>query len=199
MDAHTLIRQFCHVVSFTSLACVFSGIHKIQYSLLDHNMMDVIENCNLQENDSTSHSGFTSTPNTSNPANTSSNSGKASGCWTDQEITLLLNYVKTHCSLNTPRGLNLKKTQFNKAQDTVKSKDASQCHYKWGHVHRSIIDEDLSCWSSMKALQYLKGHFTLGQEVQQWMAWWLWCQSTDCSWEAGFWWVVEDSWGKPIW
>lgn len=143
MDAHTLIRQFRHIVSLTSLACVFSGIHTIQYSLLDHDMDD-IEDRNLQENDSTSHSGFTSTPDTSNPADTSSNSGKASGCWTDQEITLLLDYVEAHCSLNTSRGLNLKKTQFNKARDTVKSKDASQCHYKWGHVHISIIDEGLS-------------------------------------------------------
>ena len=171
MDAHTLIRQFRHVVSLASLACVFSGIHTIQYSLLDHDMMDDIEDCNLQENHSTSHSGFTSTPGTSNPADTSGNSGKPSGYWTDQEITLLLDYVKTHCSLDTPRGLNSKKTQFNKAQDTVKSKDASQCHYKWGHVHRSIINEGLSCWSPMKALQYLQGHFTLGQEVWQWMAW----------------------------
>jgi hypothetical protein len=149
MDAHTLIRQFRHVVSLASLACVFSGIHTIQYSLLVHDIMDDIEDCSLQENDSTSpsHSGFISTPdtvsnpadtshpaNTSNPGDTSSNSGKASGRWTDQEITLLLDYVETHCSLNTPRGLNLKKTQFNKARDTVKSKDASQCHYKWGHV-----------------------------------------------------------------
>ena len=145
MDAHTLIRQFRQVVSLASLACVFSGIHTIQYSLLDHNMMD---DSNLQENDSASYSGFTSTPdtisnpadtsnpaNTSNPGDTSSNSGKASGRWTDQEITLLLDYVETHCSLNTPRGLNLKKTQFNKARDMVKSKDASQCHYKWGHVN----------------------------------------------------------------
>ena len=136
MDTHTLIQQFHQVVSLASLACVFSGIHTIQYSLLDHNMMDDIEDCNLQENDSASYSGFTSTPNTiSNPGDTSSNSGKASGHWTDQEITLLLDYVKTHCSLNTLRGLNLKKTQFNKAWDTVKSKDASQCYYKWGHVN----------------------------------------------------------------
>ena len=60
-----------------------------------------IEDHNPQENDSTSHSGFTSTLNTFNPADTASSSGKASGCWTDQEITLLLDYVEAHCSLNT--------------------------------------------------------------------------------------------------
>ena len=139
MDAHTLIQQSHHIVSLASLACVFSGIHTIQYSLLDHDMDD-IEDHNLQENDSTSHSGFTSTPDTSNPANTSSNSGKASGHWTDQEITLLLDHVEAHCSLNTLRGLNLKKTQFNKAHDTVKAKDSKLSVLRWGcGLQKSIL------------------------------------------------------------
>ena len=138
MDAHTLIRQFRQVVSLASLACVFSGIHTIQYSLLDHDMMD---DSNLQESDSASYSGFTSTPDTisnpadtSNPGNTSSNSGKASGRWTDQEITLLLDYVETHCSLNTLRGLNLKKTQFNKVLNTdpSESERKSDCNIEQG-------------------------------------------------------------------
>ena len=34
----------------------------------------------------------------------------------------------------TSRGTNHKKSDFNKAHDAVKSKDAAQCHYKWGHV-----------------------------------------------------------------
>ena len=139
--------QFCHIVSLASLAYIFSAIHAIQYSLLesDYNTMDPNgedpTHHTLQETAAlTSYLDFTSsTPNTSNPANTSSSSGKASGHWTDQEITLLLNYVEAHCSLNTSRGLNLKKSQFNKARDTVKSKDASQCHYKWGHVHVCIL------------------------------------------------------------
>ena len=148
MDAHTLRQQFCNVVSLASLAYIFSGIHAIQYSLLDHNMDDYdIEDhtaANLQQNASTSHSDFTSTHDTSNPANTStSNSGKMLGRWTDQEITLLLDYVEAHCPFNTLRGINLKKTQFNKARDTVKTKDSSQCHYKWGHVRIHIIIEGL--------------------------------------------------------
>ena len=91
---------------------------------------------------STSHTG------TSNPADTSSSSGpsgKAShgGRWTDQETSLLLDYIEAHCPLNTSRGFNLKKSQFNKARDVVKSKDASQCHYKWGHVRiLHILDSD---------------------------------------------------------
>jgi hypothetical protein len=144
MDAHNLRQQFRHVVSLASLAYIFSCIHAIQYSLLDHDMDDNSEyHSNLQE---TSHSDFTSTHDTSNPADTSSNPGKANatGRWTDQEITLLLDYVEAHCPLSTSRGLSLKKTQFNKARDTVKSKDASQCHYKWGHVCIYIIVECLS-------------------------------------------------------
>ena len=128
---HTLVQQFRHVVSLASLAYIFSGIHAIEYSSVDYDMDSVDTE---DHNHSTSHSGFTSTPDTSNPADTASSSGKASGRWTDQEITLLLDYVEAHCNLNTARGLNLKKTEFNKAHDTVKSKDASQCHYKWGHV-----------------------------------------------------------------
>ena len=94
MDTHTLRQQFHNVVSLASLAYIFSGIHAIQYSLLDHNMDDYdIEDhtvANLQQNAWTSHSDFTSTHDTFNPPNTStSNSGKINECWMDQEITLL--------------------------------------------------------------------------------------------------------------
>jgi hypothetical protein len=92
---------------------------------------------NLQ---STSRSDFTSThdqahdTSESNPADISS-SGKASTRWTDQEINLLLDYVEANCTLNpSSSGFSLKKTHFNKARDTVKTKDASKCHYKWNHV-----------------------------------------------------------------
>ena len=142
MDTHALAQHFCHVISLASLAYISSGIYAIQYSSVNYNMDGInIKDHNPQENDSTSHSGFTSTPDTSDPADTASSSGKASGCWTDQEITLLLDCVEVHCSLNTTRGLNLKKTQFSKAHNTIKSKDALQCHYKWGHVCMYIIDK----------------------------------------------------------
>jgi hypothetical protein len=55
------------------------------------------------------------------------------------EIHLLLDYVEANCVLTTVRGLNLKKVHFNKARDMVKTKDAGQCHYKWGHVHLFFI------------------------------------------------------------
>ena len=140
MDA-TLRRQFRHIVSLASLAYIFFAIHTIQYSLLDHDMDDTGNNFEDQSGwQETSHSDLTSTHNTSNPVDTStSNSGRASR-WTDQEISLLLDYVEASCLLNTARGLNLKKSQFNKARDTVKSKDATQCQYKWGHVSIYIND-----------------------------------------------------------
>jgi hypothetical protein len=65
---------------------------------------------------------------------------KASSRWTESEITLLLDYVEAKCVLMTARGLNLKKSEFNKARTMVKSKDAAQCHYKWGHVRIFVIN-----------------------------------------------------------
>ena len=64
---------------------------------------------------------------------------KTSGRWTDQEIFLLLDYVEKNSILTTARGLNLKKSEFNKACDVVKSKDPGQCHYKWNHVSISLL------------------------------------------------------------
>ena len=148
MGAHTLTRQFRHVASLASLAYIFSGIHALQYSLLasDYNsdMDDNSEDHNQQESALTSNLDLTSAHDTSNHADTSSNSGRASGRWTDQEINLLLDYVEAHCHLNMSRGLSLKRSQFNKARDMIKSKDASQCHYKWGHVRIHIINVFLS-------------------------------------------------------
>ena len=68
-----------------------------------------------------------------------------SGWWTDQEIKLLLDYVEANCSLNTASGLNLKKSAFTKAHAMVKTKDAKQCHYKWGNVCIIIINDGFYC------------------------------------------------------
>jgi hypothetical protein len=85
------------------------------------------------------------------PAATSmaESSEKTSGRWTDDEVKLLLNYVEAKCTLTTARGLNLKKSQFNEACEWVKTKDAGQCHYKWGHVGVSVIDKGFDCLSSL--------------------------------------------------
>jgi len=154
-----LTKQFRNVVSLASLAFIFSSIHALQYSLRDYDTgtsMDDTENPQDTVGASTSHSNFTSTPSqdttqasTSNPAEFSSTgkSGKAaaaSGRWSDLEITQLLDYIQEHCSLNTSSGLSLKKTCFNQASDTLKSKTAAQCRNKWNNVRIFIINEGLS-------------------------------------------------------
>jgi hypothetical protein len=139
VDTHSLVHRFRHIISLASLAYTFSGIHAIQYSMLEHDMdvdnpEDQSRAQNTQDNESASHSALTSTHNPSTIANTSNSSERTSGRWSEQESGLLLDYVEANCSLNTPRGLNLKKSDFNKARNIVMSKDPSQCHYKWGHV-----------------------------------------------------------------
>ena len=124
MDAQQRLVQFRLIVSLPSIAYIFSAIHAIQYSALGYNSdsdtdSDII-NSDLDMDDN----------NTEDPAEPSR---KTSGRWSDQEISHLLDYVESHCSLNTTRGLGLKKSHFNNARDTVKSKDAGQCHYKWNH------------------------------------------------------------------
>jgi len=103
----------------------------------DHDDNDIT----TQDHDPSNHSASTSTHNTQ-PATTSTSESikKTSGRWTDNEIKLLLDYVESNCTLTTARGLTLKKSEFNKAHATVKSKDAMQCHYKWGQVRILIIN-----------------------------------------------------------
>jgi hypothetical protein len=139
MDTQQRLVQFRLIVSLASLAYVFSAIHAIQYSALQ-----VDDDSDIINSDSGSDSDMdeNNTVNTEDPADTF---GKSSGRWTDQEISLLLDYIEAKGLLNTTRGLTLKKAQFTQAQELVKSKDAMQCHYKWGHVHiRMIIDYILS-------------------------------------------------------
>jgi hypothetical protein len=132
MDAQQRLVQFRLIVSLASLAYVFSAIHAIQYSALQVDD-DSGSDSDMDENN---------TVNTEDPADTS---GKTSGRWTDQEISLLLDYIEAKGLLNTTRGLTLKKAQFTQAHEFVKSKDAMQCQYKWGHVRiRMIIDYILS-------------------------------------------------------
>jgi hypothetical protein len=77
----------------------------------------------------------TTTQNTPNDASIAASSNiTSSGRWSSDEIWLLLAYVKANCVFTAAKGINLKKSEFNKARDTVKSKTASQCHYKWGRV-----------------------------------------------------------------
>jgi hypothetical protein len=77
----------------------------------------------------------TTTQNTPDDASIAASSNiTSSGRWSSDEIWLLLAYVEANCVFTAAKGINLKKSEFNKARDTVKTKTASQCHYKWGRV-----------------------------------------------------------------
>lgn len=143
MDRHTLLQRFHSITSLASLAYTFTALHTIQYAMRDHNNDTTTTTQPPQlDHDLTNPSASSSTAHyTLASTSTSENLDKTSGWWTKNEIKLLLDYVEGNCILTTMRGLNLKKSEFNKAHDMVKSKDANQCHYKWNHVCIFIIHD----------------------------------------------------------
>ena len=167
MDRHSLLQRFRYIISLTSLAYTFTTLHTIQYSMRDH---DDNNDTTGPDHDSTNPSASSSTHDTPAITSTSENVEKTSGQWTENEVKLLLDYVEANCVLTTARGLNMKKSEFNKARTMVKSKDASQCHYKWGHVCIFIIDENFYQLSSVIAMCHIQSDFALGQEVGKWVA-----------------------------
>jgi hypothetical protein len=138
MDKNSLLQRFHYIISLSSLAYIFTAIHTIQYAMQDHDNNDTTTQ---DHSDPSSHSASTSTHNIQpTTTSTSESNKKANGRWTNDEIKLLLNYVESNCTLTSTRGLTLKKSEFNKARTTVKSKDAAQGHYKWGQVHILLIN-----------------------------------------------------------
>jgi PKD repeat protein len=127
-EGQSLIQRFRYILSIASLAYTFTILHAIQYSMQDHDDND----STTQNPDLTQYSASSSTHDTPATTSTAGTAEKTTGRWTDQEIDLLLNYVEGNCILTTARGITLKKSDFNKAHDMVKTKDATQCHYKWG-------------------------------------------------------------------
>ena len=147
---HTLLQRFHQIISLASLAYTFTTLHTIQYSMRDH---DYNNNTAQTQQDHNSMNLSASTYDTPPTTGTSETIEKSTGSsrWTETEIKLLLDYVEENCTLTTARGLNLKKSEFNKAREIVKSKDTSQCHYKWSHVCIILIDKsshNLSRFSS---------------------------------------------------
>ena len=139
MDKDLLLQYFCYITSLSSLAYTFTALHTIQYAMQDHDDNDTTTTQDYDPDHSQAASTFT---HDSQPATTSTSESmkKSSGWWTDNEVKLLLDYIESNCTLTTTRGLTLKKSEFNKARATVKLKDANQCHYKWGRVCISIIN-----------------------------------------------------------
>jgi len=136
MDAKTTAQRFRQAFSLASLAYIFSIIHTIQYEMR-HHLQSPSHPPLPSGNPTTSTSGPSSLleANTTNETKSTSTSEKtASNRWTDEESFLLLDYVEKHCVLTTARGTALKKRDFNKAHDAVKTKSANQCHYKWTQV-----------------------------------------------------------------
>ena len=148
MDKDLLLQYFHYIISLSSFAYTFTALHTIQYAMQDHDDNDTTT---TQDYDlDHSQAASTSTHNTQ-PATTSTleSMKKSGGWWTDNEVKLLLNYVESNCTLTTTRGLTLKKSEFNKACATIKSKDANQCHYKWGQVHIFIINDSFIIYVSV--------------------------------------------------
>ncbi len=149
MDRRSLIQCFRNAIWLASLAYIFTTLHTIQYSMQGHT--DNGSYKTTAQNPQDDNTITRNPPDNASPTSSSMHnilatastveSEKTSGCWTMDEIHLLLDYVKANCVLTTVRGLNLKKVHFNKARDTVKSKDTGQCHYKWGHVNVFIINK----------------------------------------------------------
>ena len=168
MDRHTtLINHFSHVISPASLAYAFTILHTVQYSMREHgdnNLNDNDDGTAQTAEDSTNFSTSSThdTVNTLPTASTSENVERANNRWTDNEVRLLLDYVESNCILMTGRGLNLKKTQFNQAHATVKTKDAGQCHYKWNHVSFFLFINNWKAFHVPLAMCYIQSNFTVG-------------------------------------
>ena len=137
---HTLLQRFHQIISLASLAYTFTTLHTIEYSMQDHNYNNNTAQTQ-QDHNSTNLSAFThDTPPTTGTSETIKKS-TGSSQWTENEIKLLLDYVKENCTLMTAQCLNLKKLEFNKAHEIVKLKDVSQCYYKWSHVCIILINK----------------------------------------------------------
>ena len=97
------------------------------------------------------------------------NQERSTGWWTDEEIELFLDSVSTNCTLMTARGLSLKKTAFNQAHVVVKTKDAAQCHYKWGNVCTIIIHDGFIAYLSYPLYSYVAHTERSGHGTQNWV------------------------------
>jgi len=134
----SLIQQsFRQILSLASIAYTFTTLHAIQYSMSAHN-----DDNTTAPQDATDNNTIAQIPlDNASMAASSNNASSTSGRWSHKEIQLLLDYVKANCVFTTAKGINLKKSEFSQACNTVKTKTAAQCHYKWGHVSVFVIDE----------------------------------------------------------
>jgi hypothetical protein len=159
----SLVQRFRFIISLASLAYTFTVLHAIQYSMQNP---DDSTTRNLPDHDSTDYSTLSSTNDTLATTSTAGTTEKSNKRWSVQEINLLLDYIERNSILTTARGLNLKKSEYKKASEMVKTRDAVQCQRKWANVGGIfVINEDSDHYLSIIAMFYLQGNFALGQEV----------------------------------
>src|SRR5438270_13606518 len=111
-DGQSLIWHFHQIISLASLAYIFTTIHAIQYSIRDHEVDDIDSTSpnpqDMTDSTESHHSASSAThnlPQTATASNTKS-SERTSGRWTNDEMALLLKFVRDNCVLTTTRGLN---------------------------------------------------------------------------------------------
>jgi hypothetical protein len=88
-----LTEPFRNIITLASLAYTFTTVHTFQYYM--HNLNNDTNAPNLPDNKSIASSSV------QNALTVTGIARKTSGCWTDDEIKLLLHYVKSKCTLTT--------------------------------------------------------------------------------------------------
>ena len=167
MDQHAFLQYFQYIISLASLACTFTTLYMIQYSMRDHNNNNNNTSTGPQNHDLIDLSASASNYDTPDTTSISKNTEKTNSWWTENEINLLLDYIEANCILTTAWDTNMKKSKFNKTWAIVKSKNATQCHYKWGHVSFYVIDENSYHLSSIIAIYHIQSNFTSGTRSQK--------------------------------
>jgi hypothetical protein len=120
-------HSFRQILSLASIAYTFTALHTIQYAMSAHD-----DDNTTTPQDATDNNTSAQIPPDNASIAASSNNASSTSRWNHEEIQLLLDYVEANCTLTSSKGINLKKSEFSQAHNTVKTKTATQCHYKWG-------------------------------------------------------------------
>ena len=112
-------------------------------------------------------SALASNHDTPNTTSISKNTEKTNSWWTENKINLLLDYIEANCIFDD--GMRYQHEEI-KAWAIVKSKNATQCYYKWGCVSFYVIDENSYHLSSIIAMYHIQSNFAVEQEVRKWVA-----------------------------
>jgi hypothetical protein len=138
----SLQRHFHQILSLASIAYTFTTLQTIEHSLepsmADHegNNTSALGNSTNSTTAQAHSQASTATSSTNNPSSISGGRN-----WTPDEIWLLLRFVEANCVFTAAKGINLKKSEFNKASEVVTTRTGAQCHTKWGRVSGFVIDK----------------------------------------------------------